>query len=336
MATRIGFIGVNAGLEYRPIDEIAISTNLFFNDIDNLIDTQRRPVCMDGLEPPECVLPGELNEFAYTNVARARTGGVEALVHFAPIAALKPSFTQLGAKRLAAVLVGAQFAAASLLVIAVTVTTLQNAKLVRTGLGAVTDPLVLVQNQSSVTKVDSATLRAELERLPGVTGVTEAANLPWQRLVAISYVADSPEATAAREYREALVRAHQEDTVRTRCYSGKPLRALKNPYIAEWETDPSRIKRFPEQLVLSRKGALIGEPVAVIDGVPTENAQGDAMIDIVLDAVDGTLRSIPQHNRRNAETVGEAIRRSVRAAVNEAWGKKPICKVLVNVVDSGK
>jgi ribonuclease J len=87
-------------------------------------------------------------------------------------------------------------------------------------------------------------------------------------------------------------------------------------------------------LVLSRKGALLADPQAAIDGVPAEDAEGEAMLDVVLDAVDGTLRSIPQHNRRNLETVAEAVRRSVRAAVNDAWGKKPICKVLVNVVDT--
>jgi ribonuclease J len=87
-------------------------------------------------------------------------------------------------------------------------------------------------------------------------------------------------------------------------------------------------------LVLSRKGALLAEPQALIDGVPAANAEGDDMLDIVLDAVDGTLRSIPQQNRKSAEMVGEAVRRAVRAAVNEAWGKKPICKVLVNMVDT--
>lgn len=87
-------------------------------------------------------------------------------------------------------------------------------------------------------------------------------------------------------------------------------------------------------LCLSRKGAVLADPQAVIDGVPGENAEGEAMVDIVLDAVDGTLRSIPQQNRKNPELVGEAVRRAVRAAVNEAWGKKPICKVFVNVVDS--
>jgi ribonuclease J len=88
-------------------------------------------------------------------------------------------------------------------------------------------------------------------------------------------------------------------------------------------------------LVVSRKGTLIGEPLAVLDGVPAENAQGDSMLDIVLDAIEGTLRSIPEKHRKNPESLAESVRRSVRAAVNEAWGKKPICKVLVNVVDRG-
>jgi ribonuclease J len=87
-------------------------------------------------------------------------------------------------------------------------------------------------------------------------------------------------------------------------------------------------------LVVSRKGAVLTDPMALIDGVPAEDAEGEDMLDIVLDAVDGTLRSIPEKNRKNPEALGEAVRRSVRAAVNEVWGKKPICKVLVNVVES--
>ena len=41
-----------------------------------------------------------------------------------------------------------------------------------------------------------------------------------------------------------------------------------------------------------------------------------------------------EKDRKNPEMVAEAVRRAVRAAVNEAWGKKPIFKVLVNVVDT--
>jgi enoyl-[acyl-carrier protein] reductase II len=61
----------------------------------------------------------------------------------------------------------------------------------------------------------------------------------------------TPEATAARQYREALLHAEQDETIRTRTYSGKPLRALRNPYIAEHEADPSRMRPFPEQLLIS-------------------------------------------------------------------------------------
>ncbi len=88
-------------------------------------------------------------------------------------------------------------------------------------------------------------------------------------------------------------------------------------------------------LCLSRKGSVMADPQVVLDGVPDETANGEEMIDVVLDAVDGTLRSIPQKNRKNPDLVGEAVRRSVRAAVNGAWGKKPICHVLVNVIDKG-
>jgi ribonuclease J len=84
---------------------------------------------------------------------------------------------------------------------------------------------------------------------------------------------------------------------------------------------------------LSRRGEVLGEPQAVIDGVPDETADGEEMIDVVLDAIDGTLRSIPGKGRKTPAMVAEAVRRAVRAAVNDVWGKKPICKVLVNVID---
>ena len=89
-------------------------------------------------------------------------------------------------------------------------------------------------------------------------------------------------------------------------------------------------------LCLSRRGELLSEPQAVLDGVPAETADGEDMLDVVLDAIDGTCRSIPGPGRKSADLVSEAVRRGVHAAVAQAWGKKPICKVLVNVVDSGK
>jgi ribonuclease J len=85
---------------------------------------------------------------------------------------------------------------------------------------------------------------------------------------------------------------------------------------------------------MSRRGDILGEPELVLDGVPLETAGGDAMADAVLDAVDGTLRSIPPKRRADIELVRDAIHRAVRGAVNEAWGKKPIVKILISVVDA--
>lgn len=86
-------------------------------------------------------------------------------------------------------------------------------------------------------------------------------------------------------------------------------------------------------LTLSRRGEVVSDPQVVIDGVPDEDAEGEPMEDIVLTAVDGTLRSIPKDRRRNPEMVSEAVRRGVRGAVGNAWGKKPIVKVLLSVIE---
>ena len=86
-------------------------------------------------------------------------------------------------------------------------------------------------------------------------------------------------------------------------------------------------------VVLSRRGDVLAEPEVVLDGIPSETADGKSMADIVLDAVDGTIESIPASRRRDAEMVRDAIRRAVRAAINEQWGKKPIAKIMVSVMD---
>ena len=53
-------------------------------------------------------------------------------------------------------------------------------------------------------------------------------------------------------------------------------------------------------LCLSRRGELMAEPLAVLDGVPAETADGEEMLDIVLDAIDGTWRSHPAEAARVA------------------------------------
>ncbi len=87
-------------------------------------------------------------------------------------------------------------------------------------------------------------------------------------------------------------------------------------------------------MAMSRRGEVLSEPMVAMEGIPSETADGVPMTDVVLDAIDGTLRSIPAGKRRDIELVRDAVRRAVRAAVDQAWGKKPIAKVLINVVDT--
>jgi ribonuclease J len=84
---------------------------------------------------------------------------------------------------------------------------------------------------------------------------------------------------------------------------------------------------------MSRRGEILGEPQFAFEGIPAEAADGTPMGEIVLGAIEGTLRSIPP-KRKAPDVVIEAVRSAVRGAINEAWGKKPICKVMLNVVDS--
>lgn len=87
-------------------------------------------------------------------------------------------------------------------------------------------------------------------------------------------------------------------------------------------------------MAMSRRGEVLSEPMVAMEGIPSETADGVPMTDVVLDAIDGTLRSIPAGKRRDIELVRDAVRRAVRAVVDQAWGKKPIAKVLINVVDT--
>ncbi|MCJ7788470.1 MAG: ribonuclease J [Methyloceanibacter sp.] len=85
-------------------------------------------------------------------------------------------------------------------------------------------------------------------------------------------------------------------------------------------------------LVLSDKGALLAEPEVALTGLPIANGEGVSFETIVRDAASGTIDSIPRPKRKDQALVSEAVRRSVRAAVNQAWGKKPMCSVLLTVL----
>ncbi|MCX5571099.1 MULTISPECIES: ribonuclease J [Kaistia] len=85
-------------------------------------------------------------------------------------------------------------------------------------------------------------------------------------------------------------------------------------------------------VVLDGKGSVAVDPEIALTGLPIHGVSGHPFEETVMTAVLGTIESIPRARRRDPDLVREAIRRSVRAAVRQAWGKKPLCTVFVAIV----
>ena len=82
-------------------------------------------------------------------------------------------------------------------------------------------------------------------------------------------------------------------------------------------------------LALTEKGELADDPSVDLIGIPERDREDGLLYERVQDAVEQTFHSLPRGKRRDPEAVAEAVRRGVRAAVNERWGKKPMCYVHV-------
>jgi enoyl-[acyl-carrier protein] reductase II len=61
----------------------------------------------------------------------------------------------------------------------------------------------------------------------------------------------TPEARALPGFRESILQAREDGTVISRAFSGKTMRAIKNETTERYESDPSLLKKFPDQLFVS-------------------------------------------------------------------------------------
>ena len=64
-------------------------------------------------------------------------------------------------------------------------------------------------------------------------------------------------------------------------------------------------------------------------GVPETGIDDADIADLVLDAVEETVLSMPPKRRRRVEDVRESVRRAVRRQVEIHWGKKPRVQVFI-------
>jgi ribonuclease J len=85
-------------------------------------------------------------------------------------------------------------------------------------------------------------------------------------------------------------------------------------------------------LAVTDKGELAADPEVDLTGIPETDADGESLAEAAYDAVMSTFESLPKPRRRDPDSVAEAVRRAVRAAIARRWRKKPVCHVHVLTV----
>lgn len=82
-------------------------------------------------------------------------------------------------------------------------------------------------------------------------------------------------------------------------------------------------------MVLDDRYEISGDPDLVAIGVAKSDRSGEPIEELMIDAAIGAVESIPRVRRKDLDLVEESVRRAVRAAAEDAWGKKPIVTVFV-------
>jgi enoyl-[acyl-carrier protein] reductase II len=71
----------------------------------------------------------------------------------------------------------------------------------------------------------------------------------------------SHEARASEAYKKRVTEIRDEDTVISRCFSGKPMRVIRNAYVEDWERRPHEIQPFPAQMLVSARNGVFSAMV---------------------------------------------------------------------------
>lgn len=82
----------------------------------------------------------------------------------------------------------------------------------------------------------------------------------------------SAEAHAGQMYKDVILGASDEDTIITRAYTGKTLRAFRNAYVNDWEKRPQDIQPFPMQAVVSHQNKVMGGIGGQIEGLDRDRS----------------------------------------------------------------
>jgi ribonuclease J len=85
-------------------------------------------------------------------------------------------------------------------------------------------------------------------------------------------------------------------------------------------------------IAIDPKGELVGDPAFAVSGIPQVTREGRLFEDVIEEAVFSVLEGLPKAKRRDPDLVETALEKAVRSAVDDEWGKKPICHVQIVVV----
>ena len=217
-------------------------------------------------------------------------------------------------------------------------------------------------NEKSVNAIQNALARAGVKIITDRDALVHVSGHPRRGEMARLYEAVRPE-VAVPVHGEALHLSVHAEFARSmgvkeigHAWNGKMLRLAPGPVAEVDEVFTGRLFRDgklvmePEKsgagqrrkasfagvvavsLVIDAKGTSLAEPEVAVIGLPEEDERGRTFRDTVEIAAANTLEGLPKARRKDIETVRDAVKRAVRGAVNERWGKKPIVEVLITVV----
>ena len=94
----------------------------------------------------------------------------------------------------------------------------------------------------------------------------------------------------------------------------------------------SYVGHIAVNVLLDKRQDLLRDPMVTVHGIPVEDEHGDPLVDRLAEAAASAVISIPRARRKDLDTVHEAVRRAVRGAARDIWGKKPVTSVFVSRV----
>ncbi|PBK72283.1 2-nitropropane dioxygenase [Armillaria solidipes] len=143
-------------------------------------------------------------------------------------------------------------------------------------------------------------------------GRSLAANLAWGAQavwVGTRFVA-SVEAGAPKIHKELIVKAGYDDAITTLIFTGRPLRVLKTPYVADWETNRQvEIKELTSKGVIPANWDIEQHPEKSMEGRPWLMGKVSGLIKDILPAKDivenmvNEAAEILQHNSSLVKSV---------------------------------